>query len=65
MKATDYYIGQIVKTYEDGNTMYGEVIEITDKSIKVKWKGFKWGDSDEREYFADEFDKIKTELPIP
>lgn len=63
----DYYIGQKVKMYDEKNAfnMYGEVREITDKSIKVKWRNVKWDDSDEREYFADEFDKIKNEAPIP
>jgi len=62
MKATDFYVGQSVKMYGE-ITMYGEVIEVTDKSIKVKWRGVKWDDSDEQEYF--EFDKISTEEPIP
>lgn len=62
----DYYIGQKVKMYDEKNALnlYGDVVEVTDKSIKVKWRNLQLNDSDEPvEYF--EFDKIKTEKPIP
>jgi hypothetical protein len=62
MKTTkDYYVGQRVKMYdaEDDCNVYGHVVEVTDKSIKVKWNDL----YDPCEHFHDEFDKIKNGVP--